>query len=463
VKNRILFISLAVVLAISLGLVGCTGAGPTIPPKPSVVTVGMSRDVTGFFEMAAFGPTYRAYFADLNAAGGIHLKQYDAGGVNCTVPIEVVRRDDHDDPAQSAENINLLIDVDKVDFLFGGCGTSHIFSQAPIANLRQYVLLTAEGGATDLKTSLPGMPYVFVNLSFSDWYQIPVLAKLLDEAHYAYCGAHNATAYITYIGLQHGVEYNSVAETYFPANNITIVGSSAHSPTTTDFSDIILDAKDLNVDIFCAFTYPACVWAITQEAITQDFNPKAFVCGPGANFGLYADPGTSGLNITEVEGVMSFAIGNYDTNGPGMDAMLDRVAYQIEEELDIPHGLGIGQGFLDWWGQPIYWATLQIWQHAVEAVGYVSQDKLKDELRSYNSEANGVDTVLGKTWYTIFGSGGGILAYQCHTGEIGQWINGVFEVIGYGKYESPKYTQLTSDLPRYVVTEDYVYPKTPFP
>jgi ABC-type branched-subunit amino acid transport system substrate-binding protein len=452
VKNRILFISLAVVLALSIGLVGCAPAEEEeIPPKPTVIKVGMSRDVDGFFELAAFGPTYRAYFADVNAAGGIHLKQYDAGGVNCTVNITVVRRDDNDDPAQSAANIELLIDVDKVDFLFGGCGTSHIFSQTPIANLRKYVLMTAEGGATELKTSLPGMPYIFVNLSFSDWYQIPVLAKILKEAG----GGVNKTAYITYIGLQHGVEYNSVASTYFPANNITIVKSVSHSPATTDFSAIITEAKGLGVDIFCAFTYPGQVWGITREAITQDFNPKAFICGPGANFGLYADPGTSGLNITEVEGVMSFAIANYDTNGPGMDAMFDKIAYQIETDLGAPHGFGIGKAFLDWWGHPIYWATLQIWQHAVEAVGYVSQDKLKDELRSYNSAANGVDTVLGKTWYTIFGNGGGILAYQCHTGEIGQWINGVFEIIGY--------TGITSDLPRYVVTEPYVYPKPAFP
>jgi branched-chain amino acid transport system substrate-binding protein len=460
-KKRILFILLAVVLAISVGLIGCAGEQEEeeeeeeIPPAPDSIVVGMSRDVNGFFELAAFGPTYRAYFAEVNAAGGILLKEY---GADYRVPIETVIRDDKDDPAQSADNIELLIDVDKVDFLFGGCGTSHIFSQAPIANLRGYVLMTACGGATELKTSLPGMPYVFVNLSFSDWYQLPVLAKILAEAQEADEPGVDATAYIAYIGLQHGVEYNTIAETYFLPAGINIVGSSSHSPTTTDFSDVILEAKSLDVDIFCAFTYPACVWGITTEAITQDFNPKAFICGPGANFGLYGDPDTSGLTLAEVEGVMSFAIANYDTNGPGMDEAFDKIAAQIEDDIGLPpelKGIGIGQGFLDWWGHPIYWAELQIWQHAVEAVGYVDQDKLKDELRSYNSEASGVDTILGKTWYTIFGDGGGILAYECHTGEIGQWINGVFEIIGY--------EGVTTDLSRYAVTGDYVYPKPPWP
>ena len=196
------------------------------------------------------------------------------------------------------------------------------------------------------------------------------------------------------------------------------------------------------------------VWAITKEAITQDFNPKAFICGPGANFGLYADPGTSGLNVTQIEGVMSFTVAASGAD-PAIDEVYEKIAYQIEEDAGIPHGLGIGLGFIDYWGHPLYWAALEIWQHAVEEVGYVSQDALKDVLRSYNSAENGVDTILGNTWYEIFGNGGGILSYECHTGEIGQWINGKFETIGYDNIED--------DLPRYIVTEDYVYPKPAFP
>jgi len=469
-KSKILFISLAVVLALSIGLIGCESNGNgdgVIPDEPTVIKVGMSRDVNGFFEMAGFGPTYRAYFDMVNnTTGGLHLKQYDVPGTPCYVPIQVVRRDDSDNPATSADNIELLIDVDEVDFLMGGCGTSHIFSQAPVANLREYVLITAEGGATDLKTSLPGMPYVFVTLSFSDHYQLQVLSKILAEGQENDDPGVNATAYIAYIGLQHGVEYNSIAETYFAAEGIEIVGSSSHSPATTDYSAVITTAKNLDVDIFCAFTYPPNVWGLTAEAITQDFNPNAFVGGPGANFGLYADPGTSGLNITEIEGVMSFAIANYDTNTPGLDDALDTIATQIEHEILPPHlwGIGIGQGFLDWWGHPIYWAALQIWQHAVEEVGYVSQDLLKDELSSYNDASSGIPTVLGDAWYTMYGNGGGIIAYECHPGEVGQWIGGVFEVIGYGQYETPTpYAQLAIDLPRYVVTEDYNYPKPAFP
>ena len=454
--KKVLFISLAVILALSIGLIGCEGEGEgeVIPPEPDAVVVGMSRDVNGFFEMAAFGPTYRAYFAEVNnVTGGILLDEY---GPTFRVPIEVVVRDDGDDPGVSASNIDLLIDVDEVDFLFGGCGTSHIFSQAPVANLRGYVLMTAEGGATELKTSLVGMPYVFVNLSFSDWYQIPVLAKILAEAQEADEPGVNATAYISFISEQHGTEYTQVSNTYFPAEGIEIVKTVGHPYYTPDFSDVIAEAKSMDVDIFCAYTYPWNVWPCTQEAILQDFNPKAFVCGPGANFGLFGDPATSGLNMTEIEGVMSFTMAAWGASA-AIDDVYNIIATQIEHEILPPHlwGLGIGLGFIDYWGHPIYWSALEMWQAAVEEVGYVSQDGLKDVLIAKNS-GDPFDTILGDTWYTQQGSaGGGILAYECHTGEIGQWISGQFETIGY--------SGITSNLTRYVVTEDYVYPKVAFP
>jgi branched-chain amino acid transport system substrate-binding protein len=455
--KKVLFISLAVVLALTIGLIGCEGEGPpgpVIPPEPDSVVVGMSRDVLGFFEMAGMGPVYRTYFAEVNnVSGGILLDEY---GADFRVPIEVVRLDDGDDPAVSASNIDLLIDVHDVDFLLGGCGTSHIFAQAPVANLREYVLMTSEGGATDLKTALAGMPYVFVNLSFSDWYEIPVLAKILAEGQELDEPGVNATAYISFISEQHGTEYTQVSNTEFPANNIEIVKTVGHPYVTPDFSDVIAEAKALDVDIFCAYTYPWNVWAATQEAITQDFNPKAFVCGPGANFGLYGDPGTSGLNMTQIEGVMSFTTAAYGAK-PEIDAVYDKLATTIEQEILPSHlwGLGIGMGFLDYWGHPLYWAALEMWQAAVEEVGYVSQDGLRDALIG-KSASDPFDTILGDTWYTQFGSaGGGILAYECHTGEIGQWISGAFETIGY--------SGITSDLPRYIVTGAYNYPKPAFP
>jgi hypothetical protein len=47
----------------------------------------------------------------------------------------------------------------------------------------------------------------------------------------------------------------------------------------------------------------------------------------------------------------------------------------------------------------------------------------------------------------MFGNGGGLLAKECHPGEIGQWKKGIFEVVG----------------PKNKATAKFVYPKPPFP
>lgn len=463
--KKLLFIFLAIVLALSVGLIGCGGEQEEeeepIPPKPDEVVVGMSRDVYGTFELTAFGPSYRAYFSMVNnETGGILLKQY---GSSYRVPIETLVKDDANSTTTARDNTIALIEVDKVDFLFGACGTSFIYAQAPVANDREFVLMTAEGGATDLKTLLYGYPYVFVNLSFSDWYQLPLLADLLAEA-----GA--TKAYITWLSDLHGIEYKTVAAAEFARAGIAINASVAHDfgSREAEFTSIINDAKTNNCDVFCAFTYPDEVWAVTREAINQNYDPGAFICGPGANFGLYAAPPYSGLNITNIEGVMSFGVSNMATNVTvgtptmSMAEMYTRTAAQIEEDLGLPPGAGMG--VLDWWGHPCYWAGLEIWQAAVEEIGYVSQDKLKDTLAG--TQANPISTVFGNTWYSMFGTGGGIMAYECHTGELGQWINGVFEIIGPTNTWDPEaetMVPLNDLLPNYFVTENYVYPIDLYP
>jgi hypothetical protein len=95
----------------------------------------------------------------------------------------------------------------------------------------------------------------------------------------------------------------------------------------------------------------------------------------------------------------------------------------------------------DWWGHPLYWASLDIWKAAIEKAGTLNQKKVRDIIATTK-----LDTVLGPTWFTMFGDGGGFLAKETHPGEIGQWIKGKCEVIGGNK-----------------PTASFVYPKPPWP
>ena len=432
--KKVLFISLAVVLALSVGLIGCEGEGEgegeVIPPEPTEVIIGISWSETGpnaAIHDAAGLPIVTLFEQRIDAAGGILLDEY---GPTVRVPVNIITYDDGTDISTMLENTAKLITVDEVDFLWGATGTAFITAQAYAANTYEMVLMTLEGGATHLQDpgKLDAWPYVFVTLSFSDWNQVPVLADLLAT------NTSCASAYIAYIDDEHGLEYKETAETEFARVGISILGDYPMDEAFTEFATVIATANATGADLFCVFSYPFHVMPLTGTALGMGYNPEAMIFGPGANFGFYYE--TFG---PMTEGVMCFAVANNKTAPAYVDFFDD-----IEEIMEGYKGES-GYYYLDWWGHPLYFAMTQMWQQAVEEVGYVSQNGLKDVLSS-KTALDPFDTILGDTWYTMFGTGGGILAHECSPGQIGQWQSGICEIIG-------------GD----VTTADIVYPKPAFP
>jgi branched-chain amino acid transport system substrate-binding protein len=395
----------------AVGTAGFLGACSSTPTQEKdKILVGMSRPLSGWNAVigdSAFRPVYETFVAEVNADGGIYVEEYGK-----KLPIELLVYDDKSDVGTMTRLTEKLIVEDKVDFLWPASGTAFLFAQAPIANKYGYVLITAEGGATSLKDMLPSMPYVFVTLSFSDWYQIPVLADLLAEK-----GAE--TAYITYIADLHGIEYSGVAGIEFANRGIEVIGSRSLPPDISDLSPVINDAKSSEADIFCCFAYPDQVMPATGTSIELGFNPKAWIGGPGVNFGFYHT-----AFGPMVEGIMGFT-----SFSPKQSA----VAQELADKL----WAGKPEDVQDPWGHPLYWAGLETWKQAIEKAGTLDQDTIRELLATEK-----FDTVLGETWYE-----NGLLAKDCHTGEIGQWVNGVYEVVG----------------PTDQATAEFVYPKPEWP
>ncbi len=383
---------------------------PTAAPTKDKIVVGMARPLSGPLAVigdSAFRPIYETWVPEVNAAGGIYVEEYGK-----KLPIELKIYDDKSDIGTMTKLTEKLILEDKVDFLWPSCSTAFIFAQAPIANKYDYILLTAEGGATTIRDMLPSLPYIFISLSFSDWYQLPVFADLIAEK-----GAK--TAYIVYIADLHGIEYSGVAGIEFPKKGISILGLMSVPPDLKDFSPIIKEAKAANPDVFCCFAYPDQIMPATGTSMALGFNPKAWIGGPGVNFGFYHT--TFG---PATEGVTGFATFNRKTSAAA-NALADTLYTGKPEELQ------------DWWGHPLYWAALEFWKQAIEKAGTLDQKKIRDVMATEK-----FDTVLGSTWFE-----GQLMAKECHTGEIGQWQNGVYEVVG----------------PKEKATAPFEYPKPAWP
>jgi len=384
---------------------------PTVaPPTKDKILVGMSRPLSGSQAIvgdSAFRPVYETWVPMVNAEGGIYVEEYGK-----KLPIELLIYDDKTDVGTMVRLTEKLILEDKVDFLWPACGTSFIFAQAPVANKYGYVLVTAEGGATTIKDALPSLPYTFVTLSFSDWYQIPVLADLLAAK-----GAKSA--YIMYIADLHGIEYSGVAGIELPNKGIDIRGIKSVPPDIKDLSPVLKEAAASEADVFCAFAYPDQIMPAIGTSMGVGFSPKAWIGGPGVNFGFFHT-----AFGPAVEGVTGFTSGS-PKQTEALKAMFDKLYTGKPEDAQDP------------WGHPLYWAGLECWKAAIEKAGTLNQDKIRDVLATEKFE-----TVLGQTWFQ-----NGLLSKDCHMGEIGQWINGVYEVVG----------------PADKATAEFVYPKPAWP
>ena len=468
-KNRILFISLAVILALSVGLISC--GGEELPEQPTKLIIGMARDTDeglAIFEQVAAGPVMREFVEQVNLAGGVHLSAYDTASGDCYVPLEIDRREINV-ATWDIGNVTAEICADiangDVHFLFGGPYTNSIIAQAPIANEAGVVLLTLEGGSAPIANDplkLASWPYVFITMSYSDWYQLPVLSDILEAEL-----GRTPKAYVAHMWGDHGEEYLAVAEGNFDViGDVEIPWAITQPEANTAIQNAITalgDPADPNYDLFCCFAYPDHVIPITAAAMALKFNPPAMVFGPGANFGFYpyafGDPPypflDPSLDPSLVDGILSFTVAAYNTSAE-IQAVYDLIAERMDDDAgDLLSGLpGLsGNQSLDYWGTPCYWAGMEMWLEAVERVGYVDQKLLRDALAAFvNAPA---DTILGGCWFRMYGApggGGGNLDYLCHRGEIGQWQSGVFETVGY--------EGITNNLPNYVVTADFMFPMT---
>ena len=109
--KKVLFISVAVVLALSVGLIGCEGEGEEAPTE---VLIGATLPETGIF--AGFGWQgwgMQAAVDDWNDTyGGMYLSEWDV-----TVPVELIIKDNQSDPNQVGPQSTDLVVTDGVHAL----------------------------------------------------------------------------------------------------------------------------------------------------------------------------------------------------------------------------------------------------------------------------------------------------------------------------------------------------------
>lgn len=427
-KKILIILSVVALLAVGL-LAACEEEEEIITPpvvvKDSIV-IGAARPLSGplnFFEQTAFGPVYKMWVEDVNAAGGIYVEEYGK-----SLDVEMLVYDDTSDMNLMTTLLTKLIVEDKVDFVFPPASTAFLFAAGAVTNKYGYILLGAEGGCTTLEqAALPGMPYFFGVLNYSNRSQIPVLADIL-------VGLGVETAAIIYIADLHGIEYAGEAGIDFDRVGIDIVMNKSSIPYTTDVELLLKEARDSGADVLCCFVYPPTTFFMVTQAMALGYSPKAMVLGPGGYSPTLRDQfvGNGGYALDGVMGEGAWS----PKQSAALQAFYDDFCARM------------GEANIDYWGTAFYWGALQHFQQSIEAAGTLDQDAVRDVMGTSTFE-----TALGPTWYDQIGGGGYLLAVECHPGEIGQWQwdaaagMAIWEVIG----------------PAEKATADPIYPKPAWP
>ena len=396
-------------LVFTVAVIFLLGACAPKPPPKDKIRIGRAVSLTGpnsIIAKSASIPIYDLWVDEVNAAGGIYVKQYKK-----RLPLEVIVYDDESDHDKSVRLMEKLIVEDKVDFILPPCGTQFLFGAAPVANRHGYILMGAEGGALKLNEYASALPYFFAVLNFADT-QMPALAEMYKE------NGIKSVAMI-YIDELHGVEYSSMATAELDKRGIAVKMVESVQMGVQDLSPLLQKAKELDVDAFLVFSYPGAGAVLApKQAIELGINFKAIHTNVAANFGWFA-----AMFGEAAEGVMGG--GGWNCKIPEAKGFCDKFIARY------------GEGAMDWWGHLFYWAGAQIFQQSIEKAGTLDQEKIRDVMAKER-----FNTALGPTWFE-----NGLLAPACHPGEIGQWQKGVFEVVA----------------PKEKATAKLIYPKPAWP
>ena len=366
----------------------------TVYSKDKIV-IGMATSLSGplaIIRAAGFQPIYEMWVEEVNKAGGIDVKEHGK-----KLPIELKIYDDKSDVGTMTRLLDKLILEDKVDFVFAPCGTAMLFAAAPITNKYGYILIGEEGGSRSLQKVKADLPYFFSVLN-TDVQQMPTLAKIFADAGVK-------TAAITYIEDLHGIEYSGTAAAEFAAKGINVLWSKIHPPDIKDLTPILKSAQAANVDAFCCFSYPDQTILATAQSMELGYNPKAIFLSVGPYAPFFRDI----FKPAGVEGIMGCGAWNEKSSRAAKE-FSDKYKARFKQDPN-------------YWGGTIFYASLQIFEEAIKTAGTLDQKKIRDIMatRKFN-------TVLGPTWFD-----GTFYASPCYPGQIGQWQNGVFEVIDSGE------------------------------
>lgn len=388
-------ISLPLTLILVLLLNACGAVAPSAGAReaPEKIIIGNAIALSGPNAPAAAlsqVPSYDLWVDDVNAAGGIYVKEFDK-----KIPVEILRYDDTSDVGTAVQLTEKLIVEDKVNFILPPWGTASNFAIAPLVSEHTMPTLGCTVGSKQLADEADKYPSFFtvLNQAPEQGAALVAVAKELGV---------KTVAVIHHTDL-HGIEFAEVVMPLLEQGGFDIVLNKTYPPGASDLSQLLREVKEANPDALLAFSYPPETFLMTGQMREIGLNPKMFYATVGIAFPVYRDA-IAGNGAAE--GVMGAGTWNPQVS-EAAQGYFDRHVAKAGAE---PHR----------WASAACYSSGQILQQAIEAAGTLDPAAVQKAI-----VAGEFDTILGKVKFKNQFN-------VTYPGNIGQWQNGEFMIIDPG-------------------------------
>ena len=378
--------SMAAFTAAMFAMMACATAA--LGQAPKSIRIGYAISITGPGAPGAeitLLTHYRLWVKEVNAAGGIMLSS-----IGKRVPIEVIEYDDRSNRDDAVKAVERLITLDKVDFILAPWGTGLNLAVAPLLYHGGYpdLVVTATNDQTpEFARRWPNSFWFLGTATGASQAFVDTVSKLRTE------GKVGGRIAMLSVADQFGIGLARAARRILKKSGFELVYDRSYPVDLPDIGPILAEVKQLNPDIFVAFSYPPDTMAITEQARALSFNPKVFYTAVGTAFPMYKR-----RFGPDIQGVMG--IGGWNADSPESKDYFGRHVAVTGQEPDR-------------WASPITYATLQMLQQAIERVGKIDRAAVIKELQTGTFQTIVGPIKLKNNLYT-------------ETWYLGQWQNGEF-------------------------------------
>ncbi len=373
---------------------------------PEVIQIGATVPISG--PLAGGGGQvergYQIAVEDINAAGGIYVEEFGK-----QIPVELTMLDDESDPNKAVSNLESLNSDQKVAAYLGGFGSGQHAASAAIAEKNKIPYL---GVAFALYAPhAQGFQYLFSPFPKSQDMASDIFTMLNE---YLPEGERPTRVAIFQEQTDWGIELGNLWREQAAAQGYEIVVDEEYSVGSSDFTDLILKAKEADAELLLSLPIPPDGITIQRQMAELDYTPKFQFTIRAPDVPTWGDLGTAG---------------DYVALAPGWHSGM---AYDGVAELNEKHMEMMGRP-----ADPIVgpaYAAVQILADAIERAGSLDHDAIRDAIA-----ATDMGTVIGPVTFREDGTGvvnAPILQYQ----------GGKIELI----------------YPPEFATADIVYPAPPF-